>query len=77
MKRREFTAQEIEQRRQNAVRLGLGRNLKPGYHGPRWTKKQLKLLGVKPDADVALLTGRTENAVRIMRERLKIPRASE
>jgi hypothetical protein len=74
MKQREFTPAEIEDRRRRAIALGLGKGLKLGYHGPRWTKKQIRLLGAKPDADVALLTGRTQNAVRIMRDRLKIPR---
>jgi hypothetical protein len=53
--------------------LGLGRSLVPGYHGPRWTAEQLALLGTLPDAEVAGRTGRTPNAVRLMRERLGIP----
>jgi hypothetical protein len=77
MKRRDFTPAEIEERRRRAIELGLGKGLKTGYHGPLWTKKQIKLLGKKPDAEVALLTGRTENAVRIKRDRLKVPRTAE
>src|SRR5262249_55053726 len=59
--------------RRRAIRLGLGGGLWPGYHGPRWTRKQIKLLGARPDAEIALLTGRTEGAVRQKREELAIP----
>jgi len=62
----------VELRRERAIRLNLGRRLIHGYHGPRWTAKQIKMLGKRPDAEVAQLTGRTKNAVRIKRERLKI-----
>ena len=37
-----------------------------------WTPEQLALLGTLPDEQVAERTDRTENAVRIMRERLDI-----
>jgi hypothetical protein len=73
IQQREFTAEEREERRRRAHALGLGKNLTPGYHGPRWTKKQIKMLGARPDAEVALLTGRTESAVRQKREELEIP----
>src|SRR5262245_10094659 len=73
MKVREFTAEEIEGYRRRSTALGLGRNLKHGYHGPQWTKKQIAQLGARPDAEIALLTGRTEGAVRQKREELEIP----
>jgi len=57
-----------------ARRLNLAQHLQPGYHGPRWTAEQLALLGTLPDADVAARIGRTPNAVRVMRDRLGIPR---
>ncbi len=41
--------------------------------GPRWTGQQLALLGKMPDDEVARLTGRTVEAVRIRRTRLGIP----
>jgi hypothetical protein len=50
-----------------------GRFLRPGYHGPRWTLEQLRMLGTAPDAVVATRIGRTALAVRVMRDRLGIP----
>jgi hypothetical protein len=70
---REWTEEEREQRRRAAVEQDLGRNLIPGYHGPRWTKRQLAMLGKMPDKEVARRTGRTVGAVRQMREELGIP----
>jgi len=55
------------------VALDLGRRLKTGYHGPRWTAADLALLRTLPDAEVARLLGRTETAVRVMRTRKGIP----
>jgi hypothetical protein len=66
-------AEQVERRRRTAIDKGLGRNLVPGFQGPRWTAEQLALLGTLPDAEVARRTGRTPNAVRQMRERLGIP----
>jgi hypothetical protein len=65
--------EQVERRRQTAIEQGLGRNLVLGYHGPRWTEEQLRLLGTAADAEVARRTGRTPNAVRVMRGRLGIP----
>jgi hypothetical protein len=62
----------VEQRRRRALKLNLGRNLNLGYHGPRWTPKQLALLGTMPDDEVAKRVRRTSNAVRVMRGRLGI-----
>src|SRR5262245_13582833 len=39
--------------------------LRPGYHGPRWTERQLRLLGTDADEAVAALVGRTPAAVRV------------
>jgi hypothetical protein len=36
---------QVERRRRTAIEKGLGRNLVTGYHGPRWTKPQIRLLG--------------------------------
>jgi hypothetical protein len=73
---RGLTAAERRARRRRALKLNLGRNLITGYHGPRWTKKQLALLRRMSDAEVADRTGRTENAVRIMRQRLALQSAA-
>jgi hypothetical protein len=67
---------QIERRRQTALALNLARFLRPGYHGPRWTARQLRLLGRLADAEVAAKIGRTVNAVRIMRARRGIPKAT-
>jgi hypothetical protein len=77
VKVKEWTHAERQAKRDNAKRLDLGRNLRPGYHGPRWTAAQLKLLGKLPDAEVARRTGRTVVAVRIRRTRASIPTAQD
>jgi hypothetical protein len=65
--------EQVERRRRTAIEKGLGRNLVTGYHGPRWTKRQLRLLGKMSDDQAARRTGRTPNAVRVMRTMLGIP----
>jgi hypothetical protein len=74
IKAREWTEEDREQRRRNAIENDLGRYLITGYHGPLWTTEEIASLGTAPDGDVARRIGRTANAVRIMRERLGIPR---
>jgi hypothetical protein len=71
-----LSLEQVEQRRQRAIKLNLGRNLKPGYQGRWWTKKELALLGKFPDEKVAKRIGRPVNGVRIMRTRLGIPTAN-
>jgi hypothetical protein len=44
---------------------------RPG--GRPWTRKELKLLGTLPDAELAARIGRTKNAVRVMRVRRGLP----
>jgi hypothetical protein len=70
-------AEQVEQRRQTALALDLGKHLRPGYHGPWWTRAELSLLGKEPDDAVAARIGRTPNAVRVMRTRLGIPSACD
>jgi hypothetical protein len=72
-KERGITDAECDERSRRALELGLARHLKTGYHGPRWTKAQLQLLGKEPDEVVAGKVGRTPNAVRVKREELGIP----
>lgn len=67
-------AKAVEERRQRALKLNLGRNLWVGYHGPTWTKKELSLLGTKTDEEVAKSVSRSVNAVRIKRSKLGIPK---
>jgi hypothetical protein len=66
-------ADQVEQRRRNAIENNLAQYLKIGYHGPWWTAKDVALLGVLPDEEVARLTGRSRDAVRWKRARLGIP----
>jgi hypothetical protein len=72
-KERGLTDEECDEHSRRSLELGLGRYLKTGYHGPRWTREQLRLLGKEPDDVVAGKVGRTPNAVRLMRQRLGIP----
>src|SRR5262249_28431489 len=53
MREREYTDEECDERSRRARELGLGRYLQTGYHGPRWTRAQLRLLGKYPDDVVA------------------------
>jgi hypothetical protein len=75
MRERGLNQKERAERRQRALRLNLGQFLCTGYHGPRWTPEQLRLLGKEPDDVVAAKTGRSVEAVRIKRTRLGIPTA--
>jgi hypothetical protein len=77
MAAREFTVLECEERRQRAIEQNYGAFLTPGYHGPWWTEEELELLGTHPDDQVAELTGRTTEAVRIMRTRNDIRTAHD
>src|SRR5262249_45501703 len=70
---RGLSDEECDERSRRARELGLGRYLQTGYHGPRWTRAQLRLLGKEPDEVVAGKVGRTPNAVRVKRAKLGIP----
>jgi hypothetical protein len=65
---RRLSADQVERRRRTAYELDLGRYLRPGYHGPRWTAAEVALLGRLSDDEVARRTGRSVNAVRQKRE---------
>jgi hypothetical protein len=65
--------EQVQQRRRTAIALNLGRNLRLGYHGRRWTDEEIALLDTLPDAEVATRAGRTTDAVRRKRESLGIP----
>jgi hypothetical protein len=66
-----LTPEQVERRRRTARELSLGRYLRPGYHGPWWTKAEVALLGRVPDEEVARRTGRSTDAVRQKREALR------
>jgi hypothetical protein len=61
---RGLTDEECDERSRRALRLNLARHLWTGYHGPRWTPAQLRLLGRYPDEVVAAKVGRTAGAVQ-------------
>jgi hypothetical protein len=76
-KTKEWTEVERQAKRETAQRLDLGRHPKPGYHGPRWTTAQMRLLGKLPDAEVAARIERTVGAVRQKRNLAGIPTARD
>lgn len=72
IKRRRYTRAEREATAQRNKALSLYRNLKVGFHGRRWTIKELRLLRRSEDnQEIAMLIGRSESAVRAMRCRLR------
>jgi hypothetical protein len=73
MKRKDWPAQARQQRRERAVVGNYAALLQPGYHGPRWTRGQLVLLGTDADKVIAARIGKSRDAVRAQRVRRKIP----
>jgi hypothetical protein len=68
VKAKEWTAEELEEKRQLSKELNLGQHLSHGYNlRPWWTVEELMLLGTMPDEDVAKRVGRTVGAVRRQR----------
>jgi hypothetical protein len=72
---KEWTEAERQAKRETAQRLDLGRFLRHDRRGPLWSGSQIKLLGKKPDAEVAARTGRAVGAVRQKRNLAGIPPA--
>jgi hypothetical protein len=68
-----LSREQVERRRQTAIDLDLGRNLRRGGNGQPWTEAQLCRLGKEPDDVLAREFGRTVGAVRVMLARLGIP----
>jgi hypothetical protein len=62
--------EECDRRSREAIRRNQGRHLP---HATTWTAAQLALLGTLPDAAVARRIGKTRNAVRSKRSKLRIP----
>jgi hypothetical protein len=75
MRRYDYTDAECDERSRRALRLNLAQYLRTGYHGPRWTEAQLRLLSQYPDELVAEKIDRTVVAVRCKRTSLGIPTA--
>jgi hypothetical protein len=74
---REWTEEERRAKRQDALRLDLGRHLRPRPAGDEWTPNEMNLLSKLPDAEVAPRRGRTVEAVRIKRTRAGLPTARD
>jgi hypothetical protein len=71
---KELPPEQVERRRRTALEQNFAARLIPGYHGPRWTRRELALLGTDHDEAVAARIGRTPNAVGVMRRRRKVPK---
>jgi hypothetical protein len=65
--------EQVERRRRTSQEKNLAQYLRPGYHGPWWSRLELALLGTVADCEVARRTGRPHSAVRQKREELRIP----
>lgn len=61
---------------ERSKRLNLIRFAHRGCRG-RWTKKELRLLGSMPDEELATRIGRSKTAVRVMRNKRRIPGACD
>jgi hypothetical protein len=71
---RRLPPEAVERRRQTALGLDLARHLRPGCnYGPWWSRAELALLGKLPDDVVAARIGRTPDAVRCKRQKLRVP----
>lgn len=60
----------------SVVAVRIHRRLKYGQvcpTGRKWTKRELRLLGTRPDREVAVLIGRTYETVQVTRYSLRIP----
>jgi hypothetical protein len=56
--------EQAERRRRTAVEKNLAQHIRPGYNrGPRWTSRELALLGTDEDGVIAARVGRTPAAV--------------
>ena len=78
MRERGLTPEETAARGERARRLNLAQNLRRHRaDNPAWSPVDLALLGTMPDDELATLTGKTHNAVRIKRERAGIPNSTD
>jgi hypothetical protein len=77
IKAKEWSDAERQAKRERAKELDLSRHLRPRFRGDEWTETEMKLLGKLPDAEVARRTGRTVEAARIKRTRMRLPTARD
>jgi hypothetical protein len=76
MRGREFTERERRACRRRAGRLNQGQYLEAARRKRAWPEEHLALLGTMPDEELARRLGKSENAVRLQRERRGIPNPS-
>ena len=69
MKGRDWSEDEREQRRRQAIELNAAGVIYGGYRVQPWTVEELALLGTMPDAQVAAQIGKSRDAVRVARGR--------
>jgi hypothetical protein len=67
--------EQVARRRRTALELNTAQYLKRAAEARGWPAWQLELLGTARDEEVAARTGRSPNAVRLMRVKLGIPSA--
>lgn len=74
---RPLPPEQVEHRRQMAIALDYAARITPYRRvgGRPWTPEELAALGTAPDAELAQRFGRTEQAIRLRREKLRIERA--
>jgi hypothetical protein len=71
---KEYTREERQARSEISRRLNVISHAQAGRHAEDgWTEAELALLGTATDSEVARRTGRTYEAVRLKRRKLKIP----
>jgi hypothetical protein len=76
MQAREFTERERRASRWRARKLNLRQYLETARRKSAWPEEHLALLGTMPDDELARRLGKSENAVRLQRERQGIPNRS-
>jgi hypothetical protein len=72
VKRRVWTAEERQKKRETALRANLAQYGVPGGGRRLWSTADKALLGVLPDDEIAKRTGRTVEGVRVKRQKLGI-----
>ena len=75
---RGYTAEELAAKSETASRLNLAQHARRyAAENPGWSPVDLALRGTMPDYEVARVTGKSHNAVRIRRQKLGIPNPTD
>ena len=67
-----LNAEQVEERRRRRSQKNAEAGNLAVYQRAAWTAEELALLGTMPDAEVAVMLGRTYQGVQVKRERLGI-----